>query len=65
MPCLRQAADPFIRLMHVIDALPPDFRPEDKEPLRTNMPGLWPTIGDLRKLAAMVEADHIVDQKID
>jgi hypothetical protein len=41
------------RVVNVVDALPRDFggRPTDDTPLRDVLPGAWPTLGDLRKLA--------------
>jgi len=39
---------PYVRLLGIIDALPRDV--DDTEPLRTHLPGIWPTVGDLRAL---------------
>lgn len=47
------SADAFKSLCRVIDALP-DRIPDDR-PLRDAMPGIWPTVGDLRKLCAELE----------
>jgi hypothetical protein len=42
----------FIRLLNVIDALPQP--PDDVTPLRDIMPGVWPTLGDLRALVRIL-----------
>lgn len=48
------ACDPFARAANIIDGAQPDLR--DDHPLRELLPGIWPTIGDLRRLRdAMVE----------
>lgn len=44
----RAAIKPFERLLGVLDALP--SRVEDGVPLLDVIPGLWPTVGDLREL---------------
>lgn len=46
------AFDPFRRLLAITDALLPDFMPNDETPLRDVTPGVWPTLGDLRRLLA-------------
>ncbi len=45
----REALDPFRRALAVIDALPPEYR-SDEHSLRSHLPGVWPTVGDLRRL---------------
>lgn len=45
---LKEAIDPFVRVLNIINALPRSV--DDDEPLRNHLPGVWPTIGDLRKL---------------
>lgn len=40
--------EPFKRLLAILEALPNKL--PDDEPLRDVIPGLWPTVGDLRKL---------------
>ena len=45
---LMAACDTFARAANVIDALPD--RLSDDEPLRDVIPGIWPTLGDLRRL---------------
>ena len=44
----------FGNLLAIIEALP-DKRPDDT-PLRDLMPGVWPTLGDLRELVASQQA---------
>lgn len=44
----RTAIKPFERLLGVLEALP--NRLDDGIPLRDVIPGLWPTVGDLREL---------------
>lgn len=44
-----------LRVLNVIDALPPGHLPSDDTPLRDVLPGAWPTLGDLRGLAAFVQ----------
>lgn len=43
---LFDTCDPFARAANIIDAA---CRP-DNTPLRNVLPGIWPTVGDLRKL---------------
>lgn len=45
----------FLSLRKVIDALPPPAI-SDETPLRDVMPGVWPTVGDLRMLCGEMEA---------
>lgn len=42
------AADPFRRVLAVIDALPPSFLPSNDKPLYEVLPRVWPTLGELR-----------------
>lgn len=42
------ACDTFARVANVIDAVP-DRLPDDK-PLRDVLPGVWPTVGDVRRV---------------
>jgi hypothetical protein len=53
------AADPFIRVLKIIDALPRG--PSDDRPLQELIPAVWPTLGELRAfvrtaLSSSVEA---------
>ena len=48
-------ADPFIRVLSVIDALPSGHVPNDQTPLRDVLPGTWPTLGELRELIAAIK----------
>ena len=43
-----EAIVPFRGLLGLIEALP--YAVPDGQPLRELMPGIWPTVGDLRKL---------------
>jgi len=52
-PALREAADSFVR---VHDLLEPLRLPDDTS-LRDCLPGIWPTVGDLRRLVNAVR-DH-------
>lgn len=45
---LMEFCDPFARAANIIDALPRRL-PEDT-PLREVLPGIWPTVGDIRRL---------------
>ncbi len=47
---LIDACDPFARAAGIVDALPD--RLPDITPLRDCLPGIWPTLGDLRLLRA-------------
>lgn len=50
---LTDACDPFARVANIIDAAQ-DV--SDDTPLRDVLPGIWPTVGDVRKLRdAMVK----------
>ena len=52
-----KAFDPFRRVLAIADAL---GVPVDADSLKGHMPGLWPTVGDLRELAtalAMLEEE--------
>ena len=51
---LLAAAEPFRRALEIIDALPPGFRPADNSALREYLPGVWPTVGELRKLTRAI-----------
>ena len=44
-----------LRMLNIVDALPPGHLPNDDTPLREVLPGAWPTLGDLRGLAAFVQ----------
>lgn len=52
---LAKAIDPFRRVIAIIDALPQGHVPGDGEPLRNVLPGVWPTLGDLRTLVKAVK----------
>ena len=47
------AADPFIRIVAIADGLPPHLTTDDC-PLARHIPGVWPTLGELRKLVAEI-----------
>jgi hypothetical protein len=47
---LIEAAEPFARVARVIDALPREMPLSADTPLRDVMLGVWPTLGDVRKL---------------
>lgn len=47
---LHIALQPFSRVLAIHDALPADWRPSDETPLRDILPGIWPTVSDLRML---------------
>lgn len=49
------AAGTFARVANIIDALP--YGQKDSEPLRNVLPGLWPTVGDVRKLRDFLKAN--------
>lgn len=40
--------DPLARVANIVDALP-NRKPDDL-PLRECLPGIWPTLGDIRKI---------------
>ncbi len=46
---LMKACDTFARVARIIDKLPnKEFN--DETPLREMWPGIWPTVGDIRRL---------------
>ncbi len=45
----------FINLANIIEALPRHVR--DDEALRDHLPGLWPTVGDLRSLVKQLQEE--------
>jgi hypothetical protein len=47
---LPQAIQTFSRVLAIHDALPERFKPSDATPLREILPGIWPTVADLRSL---------------
>lgn len=50
---LFDACDTFARAANIIDALP---KMSAETPLREVLPGIWPTVGEIRKLRdAMVD----------
>jgi hypothetical protein len=51
---LLAAADPFIRIVAMSDGLPPHLKTDDC-PLARHIPGLWPTLGELRKLVSEIQ----------
>ncbi len=57
MSVLLAAADPFIRVVAIIDSLPPGHLPSDETPLRDVLPGVWPTLGELRAFVKAANAD--------
>ncbi len=48
------AVDTFCRAANILDALPD--RQSDDVPLREVLPGIWPTVGDLRQLRDVMKA---------
>lgn len=54
---LREALEPFRRVLAVTDALPAEFKPSDDIPLREVMPGAWPSIGELRGVLAALQKE--------
>jgi len=46
---LLKLCDPFGRVANIIDSLPSRLD-NDETPLRELLPGIWPTLGDLRRL---------------
>lgn len=53
---LLAVADPFIRVLAIMDA-PPGHPPAGDSPLREYLPGLWPSVGDLRTLIKAITAN--------
>ncbi len=47
------SAKTFAAVLEVIEALP-EHTPDDV-PLRSMMPGVWPTVGDLRRLVTSIK----------
>jgi len=54
---LLAAAEPFRRALEIMDALPPEFRPADNSALRECLPGIWPTVGELREIINAIFAN--------
>lgn len=52
---LLKACDTFGRACRIIDALPPGHERMNSDLLRNVLPGIWPTVGDLRKLRKAME----------
>lgn len=61
MPCkkidlairpLLKACDTFGRACAVMESLPAGHKPDDAKGLRETLPGIWPTVGELRALHA-------------
>ena len=50
----------FADWLNVIDALAAQKQVRDDEPLANHIPGVWPTVGDLRKLVHdfQLEREH-------
>lgn len=48
---LEAALDPFARAWRVMEAVPAQYRSaiEDSDGARDHLPGVWPTVGDLRR----------------
>lgn len=52
---MREAVDPFIRAANILEPL----GLSDDKPLRECLPGVWPTVGDLRKArTAALQSRH-------
>jgi hypothetical protein len=54
------AADPFVRACNIIDTLPAHFAVPDSRPLYDCLPGVWPTMGELRALEAAIRKVQIL-----
>ena len=54
-PDLFEAGKPFVSVANIIDALPDSHHVSDATPLRDVLPGVWPTVGELRKLRDALE----------
>jgi hypothetical protein len=52
IPELKDAIDPFRRSVSIVEPL----RLPDAYPARDAMAGIWPTLGELRKLVSLIEA---------
>ncbi len=52
---LRKAVDPFDRVLKILDTLSPANKPSDTLPLRSVLPGVWPTLGELRLLVEAIK----------
>jgi hypothetical protein len=51
---LLAAADTFERVLAIIDGCP--LRPDEHDGLRDNLPRVWPTVAELRRLLAAIKA---------
>lgn len=56
-------APALVRVLRVIDALPPGYRMSEDTPLRDALPGIWPTVADLRAFVAVSEQEHHVGMR--
>ena len=54
-PGVRKAADPFARVLAIIDGLHED---NDDQPLIRYLPGGWPTVGNLRSLIVALDMER-------
>jgi hypothetical protein len=52
---LRKAVDPFDRVLKILDGMSPAHKPPDSEPLRNILPGVWPTLSELRLLVEAIK----------
>ena len=50
----RAGLDKFARVANINDALPPHLVPPDDVGARDCLPGVWPTMGDLRRARAAI-----------
>jgi hypothetical protein len=59
-PGVRKAADPFARVLAIIDGLGEE---SDDYPLREYLPGAWPLVGELRKLIVALDMERETTKK--
>ena len=45
---------PFASVLGIVDALPEEHTQDEGSPLRDQLPGGWPSLGDLRALVTAV-----------
>jgi hypothetical protein len=61
-PDVRVAAEPFLRALAVLDDLPHHLTCDDQTSLGSlPLPGVWPTVGDLKKLMAVLNCKLTVN----
>lgn len=52
---LLKACDTFGRACKIMERLPFEHQPDDRTGLRSTLPGVWPTVGELRALRTEME----------